>query len=153
MATKSIESIGSIKPIGLINYPYIYEVDFLLDRVYNTLTLDKNKIKLEKPNLVNKDKKSYIPNFIEMAKSVNRTPEELRIFFQQELRMDTSFKEDRCLKIDKIIKIQMVETIYKSFVVDHVMCKTCKSIKTHIEKEKRIKYLICETCGCKKYVV
>lgn len=136
----------------MIEYKDIYQIDFLLDRVYDTLTLDRGKIKLEKPILVNKDKKSYIPNFIEMSKSVNRTAEELRLFFQEELRMDTSFKENGCLKIDTIVRNQMVEAIYKSFVVDHIMCKTCKSIKTHIEKEKRIKYLICETCGCKRSV-
>ena len=136
----------------MIEYKDIYQIDFLLDRVYDTLTLDRGKIKLEKPLLINKDRKSYIPNFIEMSKSVNRTAEELRLFFQEELRMDTSFKENGCLKIDTIVRKQMIETIYKSFVVDHIMCKTCKSIKTHIEKEKRIKYLICETCGCKRSI-
>ena len=135
-----------------IKYENIYHIETLLDRVYDTLTLDKGKIKLEKPNLINKDKKSYISNFIKMAESINRTPEELRTYFQQELRIDTSFKENGYLKIDKIIKSQMIEAIYKSFVIEHIMCKTCKSIKTHIEKEKRIKYLICEACGSKKSI-
>lgn len=133
-------------------YTTIYTVDTLLNRVYETLILDKERAKIERPKIIIKNKKSYIINFIQMAETINRSPEELQTYFNEELRVTTAFKENKSLKIDKIIKQQMIESIFKSYITNHVVCKTCKSHKTHIEKDKRIKYLICSACGCKKSV-
>lgn len=133
-------------------YTKIYDVDELLDRAYNGFATKKGKVKIEKPKLEKENKKSYIINFLAIAESINRTPDELHIYIQNELKIATSLKENGVLKIDKVISNNMIENIFASYIRDEVMCITCKSIKTHIEKEKRIKYLICDSCKCKKAI-
>jgi len=100
--------------------------------------------------LEKKDKKSYINNFIDVCKSINRDSEEIRSFLGKELRMETSMKENKSLKIDGMVRsVGMIENIIKNYVINHVMCKSCKSCKTNVIKEGRINYLVCTTCNAK----
>lgn len=129
---------------------YMYDVNSLLDRAYNSFVLDRKKLKLVPPNIEKKDRKTYIHNFTDICNSINRNVDDIRIFIGKELSVDTSIKENGALKIDTIIKSSnIIENVIKKYIIDHVMCKLCKSCRTKTHKIDRILYLECETCKSK----
>jgi translation initiation factor 2 beta subunit (eIF-2beta)/eIF-5 len=131
-----------------------YDVEQLLDRAYCSFTLNKDKIKLVLPKLERKnDRKSYIPNFQDVCRSIDRNVEEVRVHLSKELQMETSIKGNGFLKINGIVRsVGVVETIIKSYVINHVMCKSCKSCKTKNIKVGRTVHLECTVCGSKQVV-
>jgi translation initiation factor 2 beta subunit (eIF-2beta)/eIF-5 len=145
-----IGSVTETKPETDTRGSHIYDVDFLLDRAYGLFTINVGKIKLISPKCKDENKKTYVMNFLEVCGSMNRDSEDLRNFISKELQMDTSIKESGCLKIDGRLKnLKMIERLVRNFVLEHVMCKTCRSCKTRTEKVKRTTYLLCDACGCK----
>lgn len=124
-----------------------YDLDFLINRAYRSFNLDRGKIKLVTPIFEKKDRKSYIHNFQEVCKSINRSPDEIRVYIGKEVNKETSIKEDGSLKIDGMPKSAgVIEGCIKNYVINYVMCKACKSCKTKIQKIDRITYLICDAC-------
>ena len=127
----------------------LYDIEYLLDRAYNSFTVQKGKVRLVKPDIQNKDRKSYIINFTDFCISINRSTLIVQKHIERGLQIPTSIKENGSLKIDKAIKSITIQNAIKNYIEDHIMCKTCKSVKTVIEKQDRIDYLICNTCKCK----
>lgn len=128
-----------------------YSIDMLLDRAFGSLTINKEKIKLVMPVFEKKDRKSYIHNFQDVCRSINRTPDEVRTYLGKELNMDTSIKEDGSLKIDGMPKtVGVIEKFIKEYVISHIMCKACKSCKTTVQKVERINFLVCDACKSKR---
>lgn len=139
--------------IGEKNSDGEYEMKFMLDRAFGSLHIDKGKIKLVMPIFEKKDRKSYIHNFQEVCKSINRSPDEIRTYLGKELNMDTSIKEGGGLKIDGMPKtVGMIEKFIKEYVVTYIMCKMCKSCKTQVVREGRISFLVCDTCKSKRAI-
>ena len=130
-----------------------YCIDFLLDRAFDSINVDKGKIKLVAPVFEKKDRKSYIYNFQDVCKSMNRSPDEIRLYLGKELNMDTSIKEDGSLKIDGMPKtVGVIEKFIKEYVVDYIMCKACKSCRTTCQKVDRITFLVCDACKSKRAI-
>jgi len=127
----------------------LYDIDYLLDRAYGSFTIQKGRVKLVKPIIQNKNRKSYIINFNDVCKSINRSTSNVKKHIERGLQIPTSIKEDGRLKIDKAVKSFMIQNVIKNYIVENIMCKSCRSIKTIIEKHNRIEYLICKTCKCK----
>ena len=127
----------------------VYDIEYLLDRAYNSFTIQKGRVKLVKPDIQNKNRKSYILNFNDVCLSIGRSNLLLQKHIEKGLQLPTSIKEDGRLKIDKSVKSIMIQNVIKNYIIDNVMCKSCKSIKTVIEKHNRVEYLICNTCKCK----
>jgi translation initiation factor 2 subunit 2 len=129
----------------------IYDINFLLDRAYGSFTLDKGNIRLVEPIFEKKDRKSYVHNFQEICKGLNRTPEQIKLFFEKELNMGTSIKENGSLKIDGMPQTQtVINKIIKTYINNYIRCQSCKSCKTKVEKVDRIIYLVCDVCKSSK---
>jgi translation initiation factor 2 subunit 2 len=127
-----------------------YNVDDLLDRVYSSISIDKKRTKIVQPIFAKKDRKSYIHNFMDVCKSINRDPEEVRRYLSRELNMETSFKENNSLKINAIVRNgSTIDKIIYKYVVDYVQCKSCTSCKTETQRVDRLTYLVCKTCGAR----
>jgi translation initiation factor 2 subunit 2 len=143
MSESKQEKKTMIREVDVFNY----KVSELLDRAYGSLNIDKGKITLAHPVFEKKDRKSYVHNFKEICESIDRDPEEVRQFLSRELQMETSFKENESLKIDQTVRsVDQIESILIRYVKDHVMCKSCRSCKTVVEKVDRIHYLKCNAC-------
>jgi translation initiation factor 2 subunit 2 len=129
----------------------INDIDYLLDRAYNSFTLDKGRIKPPPPIFEKKDKKSYIHNFIDICKAIHQEPEDVKRFLSRELRMEMSFKENGSLKIDSTATtVVAIEDHIVNYIREYVMCKSCKSCKTEQQRIDRITYLICNACKSKR---
>src|SRR5437660_927447 len=115
-----------------------FDVEYLLKRAYDSFSIDKQKTKITPPILKKEDRKSYITNFQDVCRSINHDPDEVRIYLGKELQMETSFKENGCLKIDSTVKsVGQIENIIKNYINDYVKCKACNSCKTIIQKVGR----------------
>jgi hypothetical protein len=51
----------------------VYDIEYLLDRAYNSFTIQKGCVKLVKPDIQNKNRKSYILNFNDVCLSIGRS--------------------------------------------------------------------------------
>ncbi len=152
MEIKSEETFDTMTEV-VFDKQIKYDMDYLLDRAYNSFTVDKANIKLTIPLLKNENKKSIIINYNEVCASINRDPEEVRAYIGKELQMDTSIKENKQLKIDQTVRsVKIIETIVKNYVINHVMCKLCRSCKTRNEKIGRISYMFCDRCKSKRAI-
>jgi len=140
-----------------------YTLDELLNRGYKIISLTKDKhkleknvsdgkLKLERPLVERKDRKTYVSNFGVLAKSINRLPFDLLKYFEEEIKIDMSLKPDNTLKIDKPVTNITVENVYKSYITNHIMCGSCHSLHTRIEREGRLSFMICDICLCKRSV-
>ncbi|VBB17804.1 translation initiation factor 2 subunit beta [Yasminevirus sp. GU-2018] len=128
----------------------IYDSNALVDRAYSLFTLDKSTVRLVRPVIEKKDRKTYIHNFTEVCKSIGRNQDEIQQFLGRELQMATSVKENGSLKIDAIVRATgSIENILRTYVTEYVMCKACKSCKTKTVKEDRITFLECTACKSK----
>lgn len=129
----------------------MYNVDHLLDRAYNSFTLDKGRIKPSPPKFEKKNKKTYIHNFKEICDAIHHDPEDIKRFISRELRMESSFKKNGALKINGMVTTAVViEDHIANYIREYVMCKSCKSCKTEIQKVDRISYLVCNACKAKR---
>ena len=126
-----------------------------LDRAYRLLEEKRNitkKPSFPPPNIISKDRKTFIINFNDLCKAINRTPDTLKKYLETETNISTSILGDGGLKFDVIIKPQQVKNLITTYIKDFVICKDCKSCITTIEKDTRITYLFCSKCNSKKYI-
>jgi translation initiation factor 2 subunit 2 len=150
MSAVEIVGYDSVKDLNTPTNKF-YDIEYMLDRAYGSIIMNKEKLKVIMPILIKKDRKTYIINFYDVCKSIGRSTDDIKGYISRELQMDTSIKENGCLKIDGIVKvISRVENIIKGYIVDYIMCSFCKSCKTTTQKENRINYLLCDTCKSKR---
>lgn len=128
-----------------------YDIDYLLNRAYKSIDTTNKNIKLQRPKIEKKDRKTYITNFNDICKCLNRTCDNVKLFLTNELQLSTSVKEDGRLKIDgmKGITQQRIESLMQGYITKYVMCRACKSCKTIEQKINRVDYLMCDTCKSK----
>lgn len=128
----------------------MYDTEYLINRAYGTINIDNSKVSVKIPIIENVNRKCYIRNFYEMSKSINRDVQELQMFFQKETGLSTSITGDNHLKFENSIKDKRkIIRFFKYYIKEYVACKSCKSIKTEVTKNNRIKYLSCNNCKCK----
>jgi translation initiation factor 2 beta subunit (eIF-2beta)/eIF-5 len=128
---------------------YEYDLDYLLDRLYDDLSHKTDKTKkniLSKPNISIINKKTVITNIEKIADELNRKYSELESFISSELNMYITQTGEGHMIINGIVKQPAVEKQIKSYIVEHVQCHMCKSIDTYTTKEDRIQYLNCKKC-------
>jgi translation initiation factor 2 subunit 2 len=138
------------------NYIVSYNTSQLIDRAYSKLkSINSNTEKKAfcKPEIKNLNRKSYIVNFIKFCSSINRNPEEVRVFIDRDMNAETSFIAENniedgnsALKFNNIYKNTIIMTTITNYMKEYVLCNLCKSGNTDIKKKDRITYLVCNSC-------
>ena len=133
-----------------------YTDNFLLDKLYTeleTLLVPNKKISIEKPEVSSANKRTFIANFRTICSKLNRKEEELRIFFENELKTSVSINQDGALVITGIYKQNGIMTILTSYMKEFIICKQCNSCDTNLIKENKILFLICSKCLSKHAII
>ena len=125
-----------------------YDINFLIERVYQSININKEKNVNISAIVENKDRKTYITNFIDICKSLNRSEQDLLNYIAKETCQMTSIKEGGTLKIDSNIDSNVVKKIVEKYINTKVKCTSCGSKKTMLSTEQRITYLSCTVCNC-----
>jgi translation initiation factor 2 subunit 2 len=125
-----------------------YTKDFLVKRAYEILSkLEKKKNKFIEPNIVIKDKKTYITNFEEFCNSINRDKNIVKMYIDKETNIQSSFIGDfNQLKIDSLLRQPHLKNIITIFIKLYILCQECKSSNTNIIKKNRSSFTYCNMC-------
>lgn len=125
-------------------YNNIYDENLLIDNF--DFKYDYKKEYLLGPSIYTKNRKTYIYNFLEISISINRSKEDIKKFFINELMVKATLTHENLLKIDQYVPLNRIEKIYKNYIKNNVICNCCNSIKTILIKENRNKYIKCNKC-------
>ena len=84
------------------------------------------------------NKKTYIANFRAICNKLNRTEDEVKLFFEKELATVISINNNGSLIITGIYKQQGILKILNNYILEFVTCKECKSCDTNVKMLKKL---------------
>lgn len=133
-----------------------YTYDELLTRVFDIMR-DKNpemvggkkaKFVMRPPQVVRiGTKKTSFANFMEICKTLHRTAKHLLDFLLSELGTSGSVDGNNQLIIKGRFQQKQIENVLRRYIKEYVTCHTCRSPDTILQKDTRLFFLQCETCG------
>lgn len=133
-----------------------YTYDELLNRVFDIMR-DKNpdmmagkkqKFVMRPPQVVRiGTKKTSFANFTEICKTLHRQPKHLLDFLLAELGTSGSVDGNSQLIIKGRFQQKQIENVLRRYIKEYVTCHTCRSPDTILQKDTRLFFLQCETCG------
>lgn len=133
-----------------------YTYDELLKRVFDII-LEKNpemaagtkpKFIIKPPQVLKiGTKKTSFANFTEICKTLHRQPKHLLDFLLAELGTSGSVDGNSQLIIKGRFQPKQIENVLRRYIKEYVTCHTCRSPETILQKDTRLFFLQCETCG------
>jgi len=137
-----------------------YTYDELLELVFNIIKEKNPEIAGERKKLVMRPpqvlrvgtKKSSFANFIDICKSLHRQPKHVQAFLLTELGTSGSVDANNQLIIKGRFQQKQIESVLKKYIKEYVSCQTCRSPETILQKDTRLFFLQCETCGSRRSV-
>ncbi|CRL00294.1 CLUMA_CG013567, isoform A [Clunio marinus] len=133
-----------------------YTYDELLHRVFDIIS-EKNpdmaagrkpKFVMRPPQVLRVGtKKTSFANFTEICKTLHRQPKHLLDFLLAELGTSGSVDGNSQLIIKGRFQPKQIENVLRRYIKEYVTCHTCRSPETILQKDTRIFFLQCESCG------
>lgn len=133
-----------------------YTYDELLKRVFDIMREknpdmvagERKKFNMKPPRVMRVGtKKTSFSNFKDICKMLHRQPEHLLAFLLAELGTSGSIDGSDQLIIKGRFQQKQIENVLRSYIKEYVTCHTCKSRETMLQRDTRIFFLQCETCG------
>ena len=132
-----------------------YSYDWLLDRAYSKIpqVVDTSGERFEIPKIRAEiiGNRTYITNFSEIAKKLNRDPTHLLKFFSKELATFGQLEDTKASFVGQFSRLLLQKKLEK-YVKTYVICNQCGKPDTKLIKEGRLVFLKCLACGA-EYVV
>ncbi|KAH7642394.1 eukaryotic translation initiation factor 2 subunit 2-like protein [Dermatophagoides farinae] len=97
-------------------------------------------------------KKTSFANFLEICKSLHRQSKHLQNFLLTELGTSGSVDANNQLIIKGRFQQKQIESVLRRYIKEYVACQTCRSPETILQKETRLFFLQCESCGSRRSV-
>lgn len=133
-----------------------YTYDELLNRVFDIMRErnpemvagEKRKFIMKPPQVLRVGtKKTSFSNFADICKMLHRQPKHLLAFLLAELGTSGSIDGNNQLIIKGRFQQKQIENVLRSYIKEYVTCHTCRSPDTILQKDTRLYFLQCETCG------
>lgn len=133
-----------------------YTYDELLKRVFDIMREknpdmvagEKKRFVMKPPQVMRVGtKKSSFSNFSEICKMLHRQPKHLLAFLLAELGTSGSIDGNSQLIIKGRFQQKQIESVLRRYIKEYVTCHTCRSPETILQKDTRLYFLQCETCG------
>lgn len=126
----------------------------MLDDVYekiNNNRVKSNNLVLPELVLINNNTKIIWKNVKDFLRAVRRSPDHLLNFFNYEFPNKVNWisesKSDG-LNFTFRIKKEVLNQLLIKYIKEYVICKSCKSVETYIEKDKQIRKYIFKCVNC-----
>ncbi|KAI1285271.1 Eukaryotic translation initiation factor 2 subunit 2 [Halotydeus destructor] len=138
-----------------------YSYDELLDLVFNIIKEknpdiiagEKRRLVMRPPQVLRVGtKKSSFANFLDICKSLHRQPKHMQAFLLAELGTSGSVDANNQLIIKGRFQQKQIENVLRRYIKEYVACQTCRSPDTILQKDTRLFFLQCETCGSRRSV-
>lgn len=140
-----------------------YEYQFLVDRIFNlmqennpgrSLTED-SKFKIPPP-ILGKDgtRITVWTNFADICDKMNRKYDHVRDYALAEMGTTGSLDAEKRFNIKGRFQPKQIQTVLRHYIDEYVICRTCKSPKTAMDREKqqRVNFIQCQQCGSRRTV-
>jgi len=133
-----------------------YTYDELLNRVFDIMREknpdivagEKKRFIMKPPQIMRVGtKKSAFANFADICRMLHRQPKHLLAFLLAELGTSGSLDGNNQLIIKGRFQQKQIESVLRSYIKEYVTCHTCRSPETILQKDTRLYFLQCETCG------
>ncbi|ERS99456.1 translation initiation factor 2 subunit 2 [Sporothrix schenckii 1099-18] len=134
----------------------------LLSRFYHVLELKNpdhatsgsRSYKIPPPQCMREgNKKTIFANITEVAKRMKRTEDHITLYLLAELGTTGSVDGSRRLVIRGRFQQKQIENVLRKYIIEYVVCKTCKSPDTELSKgENRLYFITCNSCGSRRSV-
>ncbi|NP_001166186.1 eukaryotic translation initiation factor 2 subunit 2 [Nasonia vitripennis] len=153
---KESEANDNEEPSQWVGSDRDYTYDELLARVFNIMKEKnpdmvagkKQKFVMRPPQVVRiGTKKTSFSNFTEICKTLHRQPKHLLDFLLAELGTSGSVDGNSQLIIKGRFQQKQIENVLRRYIKEYVTCHTCRSPDTILQKDTRLFFLQCETCG------
>lgn len=127
----------------------------LLDEIYETIN-DNNQlfsntnINISKPDIEYSNRKTFWNNYGKNCFQLNRTLNQIKIYFEKELAVETSINDKKQLILRGNYNFNLVASTLKKYIKNYVQCSACKSILSEIVRNtsNRLDYLKCLNSKC-----
>jgi translation initiation factor 2 beta subunit (eIF-2beta)/eIF-5 len=132
-----------------IDHDVSYDLDSLLDRLYENLGGDQYKkirINIRPPEITSLPKRTIITNMAIIADHIKRDVNIIHTFFKSELQATITINEKGHFIIRGKFKQSNIEKILKSFIAIYCQCFTCKCLDTNLEDKNGFKRIVCNKC-------
>ncbi|KAK9477534.1 domain found in IF2B/IF5-domain-containing protein [Lipomyces japonicus] len=114
---------------------------------------EKHRHKIPPPSVMREgNKKTIFANLKDISDRMHRPYEHVMQFLFAELGTSGSVDGNSRLVIKGRFQQKQLENVLRRYIMEYVTCKTCKSISTHLAKENRLYFLVCESCGSRRSV-
>jgi len=133
-----------------------YTYDELLTRVFEIMREknpdmvagEKKRFVMRPPQVLRVGtKKTSFANFSEICRLLHREPKHVLAFLLAELGTSGSIDGNNQLIIKGRFQQKQIETVVRKYIKEYVTCHTCRSPDTLLQKDTRLFFLQCETCG------
>lgn len=133
-----------------------YTYDELLTRVFDIIreknpdmvTGEKKKFVMRPPQVLKVGtRKSSFANFADICRLLHRQPKHVLAFLLAELGTSGSVDGNNQLIIKGKYNQKQIENVLRRYIKEYVTCHTCRSPDTLLQKDTRLFFLQCETCG------
>ncbi len=111
----------------------------------------KERVVLPTPEVQFIGNKTVLRNFMVYPRLMRRDPNRVLMFLATALATAASLDKERGIFIGRKDK-QSFAVLLERYFRETVICPVCESPDTHIEKIKRLNFIICEACGARSIV-
>jgi translation initiation factor 2 subunit 2 len=127
--------------------------DELLSRARAGITSEAKKsgalrLELPEPDVIWVGNKTIFRNYAEFPKLLRREPDRVLMYLAKELATAASLDGERAIFIGRKDRDSFSQLLQR-YMKDGVLCPVCGSPDTHLEKEKRMWFMVCEACGAR----
>jgi translation initiation factor 2 subunit 2 len=119
-----------------------------LDRVPKDAEEGGGRFHMAKPMLEKAGSRTIITNFLEIAGSVRRDPDDMFKFLLQQLATKGSLEGQRAI-VQGVFTEKQVAGRIDMYVKMYVMCPVCGKPDTKLVHDRGIPTIKCEACGAK----
>lgn len=154
-------SVGGSTGMAWANSDRDYTYDELLNLVFNIIreknpdlaTGEKKRLVMRPPQVLRVGtKKTSFANFLEICKLLHRQQKHMQAFLLAELGTSGSVDANNQLIIKGRFVQKQIESVLRRYIKEYVACQTCRSPDTILQKDTRLFFLQCETCGSRRSV-
>ncbi len=127
--------------------------DELLSRAREGLVQESKKsgalrLELPEPDVIWVGNKTIFRNYSEFPKLLRREPGRVLMYLAKELATAASLDGERAIFIGRKDR-ESFSQLLQRYMKDGVLCPVCGSPDTHLDKEKRMWFMVCEACGAR----
>jgi translation initiation factor 2 subunit 2 len=106
------------------------------------------RLELPEPDVIWVGNKTIFRNYSEFPKLLRREPNRVLMYLAKELATAASLDGDRAIFIGRKDKDSFTQLLQR-YLKEGVICTVCGSPDTHLDREKRMWFVVCEACGAR----